>query len=202
MTRFTLVTAGQCRARGCNTTRCLNRVRGTDPDDSLYPCDRWSVPRTRLQYDFVLDPRARHWSATGRIKHVGLDQCHARYTDPACVALTPMTRFTLVTAGQCRARGCNYDAVLEPRARHWSATGRIKHVGLDQCHARYTDPACVALTTLTRFTLVIVGQCRARGCNTALCLNRVRGTGQQPVGSSTLVLTSATHATPIQRAWH
>ena len=102
------------------------------------------------------DTRARHWSAISRIQQLGLDQCHARYTDPACVALTPMTLFTLMTAGQCRARGCN-TIILAPRARHWSATGRIQQLGLDQCHARYPFTASVAAckTFCIRITLVI-----------------------------------------------
>ncbi|MFZ4659756.1 MAG: hypothetical protein ACOYNY_22300, partial [Caldilineaceae bacterium] len=60
MTHFTLVTPGQCRARGCNTALCLPCVRGTAPDDSLYPCDCWSAPRTRLQYGSALALRAWH----------------------------------------------------------------------------------------------------------------------------------------------
>jgi hypothetical protein len=59
-------------------------VRGTDPDDSLYPYDRWSVPRTRFLPCYPVmrrfGPRARHWSDDGRIKGIGFDQCHARYS--------------------------------------------------------------------------------------------------------------------------
>ena len=60
--------------------------------------------------------------------------------------------------------------------------------------------ACVALTTIISSTHPFTGQCRARGYDArgrtiTIRLTRVRGTGQQPAGSSGLVLTSATHTT-------
>lgn len=59
-----------------------------------------------------------------------------------------------------------------------------------------TDQGSVrALTTVISSIHTFTGQCRPCGCNITVRLTRVRGTGQQSAGSSSLLLTSATHAT-------